>query len=345
MARFAVSANPCHHDFARDALSVNPKFSVILLTTLIGAGQGLFVAVFSVEVAVLFNGLPSPIRPWFFFYGALLAFALTGAGLIASFFHLGRPARAWRSAAQWRTSWLSREVIVLPAFMTVALLYALAHFLGWNGTYGSPSGSLTDPTILLGAGGTLLALALYVCTGMIYACLPFLREWASPLTVINYMLLGLASGFTLATAATLASAAVLRYLAITALIAIALALIGRVASLYRNARLAPRSTLQTAIGVKHPQIVQKSQGFMGGSFNTREFFHGRTAAALRSVKWLFLLGAFVLPAVLLVLGLGGAPRLTYAAAFIIQYVGLLGERWYFFAQANHPQNLYYQAVA
>jgi hypothetical protein len=26
-------------------------------------------------------------------------------------------------------------------------------------------------------------------------------------------------------------------------------------------------------------------------------------------------------------------------------VGLLAERWFFFAQARHPQNLYYQAVA
>ena len=34
---------------------------------------------------------------------------------------------------------------------------------------------------------------------------------------------------------------------------------------------------------------------MGGSFNTREFFHGRSMAALRQVKWVFLLGAFVLP--------------------------------------------------
>jgi DMSO reductase anchor subunit len=33
-----------------------------------------------------------------------------------------------------------------------------------------------------------------------------------------------------------------------------------------------------------------------------------------------------------------------AAAFGVQYLGLLFERWYFFAQANHPQNLYYQVV-
>ena len=324
---------------------MNPKFSVIFLTTLIGAGQGLFVAIFAVETAALFNLLPSPIRPWFFFYGALVAFAFTAAGLVASFFHLGRPTRAWRSAAQWRTSWLSREVIVLPAFMAVVVLYALAHFLGWNGTYGSSAGGLTDPTMILGTVGTLLAFALYVCTGMIYACLPFLREWATPLTVVNYMLIGLASGFTLAAAATLASGSVLRFFAVTALIAIGLAFVGRVAALRRNARLAPRSTLQTAIGIKHPQITQKSQGFMGGSFNTREFFHGRTSSVLRSVKWLFLLGAFVLPAALLALGLSGAPRVAFATAFVIQYIGLLAERWFFFAQANHPQNLYYQALA
>ena len=324
---------------------MNPKFSVIFLTTLIGAGQGLFVAVVTVEIAALFNGLPSPIRPWFYFYGALLALVFTTAGLVASFFHLGRPARAWRSAAQWRTSWLSREVIVLPVFMAVILLYALAHFLGWNGTYGSPSGGVSDPTIVIGAVGALLALALYVCTGMIYACLPFLREWATPLTVINYMLLGLASGFTLAAAATLASERSLQFLAGMALLLTAHGLAGRAASLDRNARLRPKSTLQTAIGVKHPQIVQKSQGFVGDSFNTREFFHGRTAATIRSVKWMFLLGAFVLPSALLGVGLAGASRIAFVLAFIVQYGGLLGERWYFFAQANHPQNLYYQAVA
>ena len=42
-------------------------------------------------------------------------------GLGASFLHLGRPERAWRAAAMWRSSWLSREVIVLPAFIGVVV--------------------------------------------------------------------------------------------------------------------------------------------------------------------------------------------------------------------------------
>jgi DMSO reductase anchor subunit len=32
-------------------------------------------------------------------------------------------------------------------------------------------------------------------------------------------------------------------------------------------------------------------------------------------------------------------------AFMIQYLGLMAERWFFFAQANHPQNLYYQNIS
>jgi DMSO reductase anchor subunit len=97
--------------------------------------------------------------------------------------------------------------------------------------------------------------------------------------------------------------------------------------------------------VKHPRIVQTSQGFMGGSFNTREFFHGKTPGALRQVKWAFLLGAFVLPLALLALGLSSASAGLLALAFLVQYAGLLAERWFFLAQANHPQNLYYQAVS
>ena len=84
---------------------------------------------------------------------------------------------------------------------------------------------------------------------------------------------------------------------------------------------------------------------MGGSFNTREFFHGRSTRFLRAIRWFFLLGAFAVPALLLAAGVAGAPKPVIVAAFIVQYLGLLAERWYFFAQANHPQNLYYQAIA
>src|SRR5574341_1336851 len=174
---------------------MKPAWSVILLTTLIGAGQGLFLAVFAAQM---------------FSPTAMVAvLILTAAGLAASFFHLGRPARAWRAAAMWRTSWLSREVIVLPLFMILVAAYGL-------------TGSM-----LAGWAAAIACVALFVCTGMIYACLKFLQEWHSPLTVLNFGLLGIASGLTLA--AILEPA-----YAVGAIVATLLAAFGRVASLARN---------------------------------------------------------------------------------------------------------------
>lgn len=325
---------------------MHPAFSVIFLTTLIGVGQGLFLALFTVESYAAFDLLP-PQASRFYALGSVLALGFLVAGLIASFFHLGHPERAWRSAAKWRTSWLSREVIVLPAFMGTVFLYGAAHFTGFNPVLATlPSGAPVNVTAMLGVAGTVLAFALFVCTGMIYACLRFLQEWHTPLTVINYTLLGGASGFVLAAAlASFSAPEVTGFYDGWAMILTALALAGRVASLLRNARLKPKSTLRTAIGVKHPRIAQKAQGAMGGSFNTREFFHGRTAAFLRQVKWIFLLLTFVLPLVLLAGGAATRSSTLLAGAFAVQYLGLLAERWFFFAQANHPQNLYYQAVS
>ena len=135
------------------------------------------------------------------------------------------------------------------------------------------------------------------------------------------------------------------FYAIWALIITMLACVSRVASLFRNDRLRQKSTLQTAIGIKHPRIVQKSTGFMGGSFNTREFLHGRSGTTLRSVKWVFLVTVFALPALLLAAGLWAESERATPVVFVVQYLGLLAERWFFFAQASHPQNLYYQAIA
>ena len=303
---------------------MKPAWSVIFFTTLAGAGQGLFLALVAVDV---FGEAP----PGFFISGAALALGLLAVGLAASFFHLGHPERAWRSAAMWRTSWLSREVIVLPAFMAAVFAWGAVHWLGM-------------PALALSAAGAALAVALFVCTGMIYACLPFLQEWRTPLTVVNFIAFGCASGATAAAAlAAWLHPPLVRPYAVAALALGALAYLGRLAALARNARLRPKSTLSTAIGVKHPKIVQIAQGAMGGSFNTREFFHGRPREVVRAVRLSFLALVFPVPALLLIIRPDSVAVL--GAAFAAQYAGLLAERWYFFAEAKHPQNLYYQAIA
>jgi DMSO reductase anchor subunit len=325
---------------------MNPALSVIFLTTLIGVGQGLFLALYTQQSYALFDLLPHQ-DAHFYGWGSLLALLFTMAGLIASFFHLGRPERAWRSAIQWRTSWLSREVIVLPAFMGILFLYGASHLSGFDPVLVIlPSGLNINATIILGGAATILAFTLFVSTGMIYACLRFLQEWSSPLTVINFILLGSASGFTLATLyAAVFAPAQAGFFGSWALIITLLGLLGRVSSLWRNARLRPKSTTQTAIGIKHPRIVQKAQGAMGGSFNTREFFHGKSESFVSRVKVSFLLLAFAVPLIMLAVNLSHPSVLLLCVAFVSQYVGLLAERWYFFAEARHPQNLYYQGIS
>jgi len=326
---------------------MKPAFSVIFLTTLIGAAQGLFLALFTHQSYALFGLLPMQSDD-FYGHGSVIAFLLLCLGLFAAVFHLGKPSymftRAWRGILQWRTSWLSRELIALPAFMGIVFLYGVAHLLALRFEIVTlPGGQVVDLSVLLGMVGTVMAFVLFICTAMIYACLRFLKEWHSPLTVINYILMGGASGFVLAAFyASMVAPEQTGFFVGWAFIITLLAFAGRVASLVRNARLRPTSTIQTAIGVKHPHIVQRSMGAMGGSFNTREFFHGKSPTFLRLIKPAFLILAFVLPLALLALGLF-TPALL-GVAFILQYLGLLAERWFFFAQANHPQNLYYQTI-
>ncbi len=325
---------------------MHPAFSVIFLTTLIGVGQGLFLAIFTGQSYSAVKLLPIEDSIHFYATGSMIALAFLFAGLIASLFHLGHPERAWRAASKWRTSWLSREVIVLPLVMFLVFLYSLMHYFGWDPMLStSETGAHLQLTLIVGGLGLIATFALFLCTGMIYAAIKFLQEWATPLTVINYLLLGSASGFMLATAFSSYSApGLVKFYGIWATIITLTALITRSAALLRNARIKYKSSMQTAIGVRHNQIQQKSMGFMGGSVNTRDFFHHQNQLFMKYSKWFFILLTFFLPLLFLWSGINQANGTTLIMAFLIQYIGLIAERWFFFAQASHPQNLYYQTT-
>ncbi len=327
---------------------MHPAFSVIFLTTLIGVGQGLFLALFTGQVYAMANLLDANIASDFYSVGSLIALAFLALGLVASFFHLGHPERAWRAAARWRTSWLSREVVVLPMVMGSVALYGLAHYFGLTRALFIIGEDVpVDATLLLGIAATLVTFALFLCTGMIYAGLRFLQEWYSPLTVVNFTLLGIASGFVMAAALSAwMDNGLFSFYGSWSVVATSLALLTRGASLIRNRSIKHKSTPQTAIGIRHTNIRQKSMGFMGGSFNTREFFHGAGNGTVAMVRNGFMVLVFPLPMFMISLtfmGIGGV--WLPLAAFVVQYFGLLAERWYFFAEARHPQNIYYQSMA
>jgi len=307
---------------------MHPAFSILFFTTLAGAAQGLVV------LLALSHLLGLKLSPGFASMALIVAWLLLVAGLASSFLHLGHKMRAWRAALMWRTSWMSREVIILPAFIALVALWWLALRFGYKSNW---------LPVLLIVGSVVL----WYCTAMIYACLRFVEEWAHPLTVINFTLIGLSSGLVLgcALAAWRQDLALVQAATPAALAMTIAAWISRTLSLRRNAALRHKSTLQSATGIQAKNLTQKSMGMSAGAFNTREFFHGVKQVTLRNVKWGFVVLTFALPALMLVWALASQTTLPLLLALLIQAPGLIAERWFFFAQAKHPQNLYYQVVS
>jgi DMSO reductase anchor subunit len=307
---------------------VNPAFSVVFFTTLAGAAQGLVVTLALAACADV------PMSLAFQQLALVVAVVMLVAALLISFLHLGRPGRAWRAVLMWRTSWLSREVIVLPAYIAVVALWWLA--------LGAGVFTLWLPLLAL-----VMSVALWYCTGMIYACIRFIQEWAHPLTLVNFMLGGMASGLVLACAlaATRAEIPLLASAGPCALVVTLVAWFMRARSLQRNARLVPRSTLQTATGITTTPLRQTSMGMSAGAFNTREFFHGVTTRVLANVRRVLVVMGYALPALFAMWGLQGGGTLAWVLAAVVQAPGMVADRWFFFAQARHPQNLYYQVVS
>lgn len=310
---------------------MKPALSIVLFTTIAGSAQGVAVVL---AAATLAGVAPAGALP-------LMLWAVTGmllAALAASFFHLGHPLRAWRAVLMWRTSWMSREVVLLPAFIGIVGAWAL---LSTIITMQVATSQVLAWLVIAGA------FLLWYCTAMIYACIRFIQEWAHPLTIINYMTLGLASG--VVTSGALAVLAgedeFATMLGGWALAATAGAWFTRMLSLRRNSRLKPKSTVQSATGINSDRVVQKSMGMTGGSFNTREFFHGASMHAFRRAKAGFQVLAFAIPIALVVWAMMTGSGLAWLLAFVFQALGLVTERWFFFAQARHPQNIYYQVVS
>ena len=83
-----------------------------------------------------------------------------------------------------RTSWLSREAALALAF------YPL--FIGYLFVAHADVG--TSLALALGWLSALVAAATLFATSMIYACLRTIRQWRTPLTPLNFMLIALSLG-------------------------------------------------------------------------------------------------------------------------------------------------------
>jgi len=314
---------------------MHPALSVILFTTLSGVGYGML---------ALLGGLAplERIAPDRWLGGVALGLALVAitAGLLASTFHLGRPERAWRAFSQWRSSWLSREGVL----SLVTFLPALVFAYGWV-VRGDNGGAWA----VVGAAAAVSSAVTVYCTAMIYASLKPIQRWHNGWVAPGYMLIALASG-------ALWLAAVMPWFGLVDPVVRAVALIGSLAVgalklgywRYIDGSRSP-STPETATGLGAYGRVRLLEAPHGGeNYLMREMgfqIARRHAAKLRRIA---LLLASAAPAVLTALQYFLPPILGAVAALLaapLATVGILVERWLFFAEARHAVGLYYGAAS
>ena len=307
---------------------MHPAYSVIVFTTVSGAGYGL---VF--WIAVLSAAGMLPVSGWACFWAIAAGLALAAAGLLASLFHLGRPERSLRAFSQWRTSWLSREgVVAVAAFVPAGVLALLL--------LSADPAWITKPMALLAAA---LAVLTVYCTGMIYASLRTIRQWNLWLVPAAYLAISAGTGgmllcFSLSVFGRVPAPAV--WCAIASVAAGAAVKLRYWKAIDGNPG---RYTAEAATGLSaFGEVRQLDPPHTVPNFVMREMGYSVARKHARRLRVFAFGSLFAAPALLLASApLTGFETAAYAVAIMFAASGVLTERWLFFAEAEHVSQLYY----
>lgn len=308
---------------------MNPAYSIIFFTTASGAGYGLLamLSVYALAGDTASNGL------------RLMALGLAGvlvtSGLLSSTLHLGHPERAWRALSQWRSSWLSREGVLAIACYVPALSWA---WLLWRNA---------------GAGATwlplasaLLALATVYATSMIYASLKTVDAWHRPSVTVNYLLLALASGALLWLAMRHWHGVASAGDALLTALLLAAAAFGKW-RYWSAIDSSERSvTMEDATGLGRLGTVSSlAWPHTERNYLLKEMGYEVARRHARRLRRVALLAAFIVPAAC---ALAGSLLPALAGAVVASLglpalaLGLVVERWLFFAEARHAVSAFYR---
>lgn len=296
---------------------MHPALSIILFTTLSGLGFG--------AIAWLgVGGVVQAATPGI----TIAAFVLTIAGLSASTFHLGHPERAWRAFSQWRSSWLSREGIM--AVITLGLMVAWYY--------------LENPR-WLGAFMAACAMLTVFTTSMIYAQMKSVQQWSTVMTPLVFLLMSLAGGGLLSVLGAAISENIIKVDVITTSALLAATWMTKT-RWWRRADLgveisdvASATRLADSGQVRLLESPHSGQNYLLNEMGFR--VARRHANALRRIA---LIGGGAIPLLALAAGLlnpGGA-LVFLLVAILAHLVGVLAERWLFFAEARHAVMSYYE---
>jgi sulfite dehydrogenase (quinone) subunit SoeC len=312
---------------------MHPALSIVLFTTSSGTGFALLL--------LLGLGAPLGLLPssaGFAFAGLAVGVGLAVAGLVSSIFHLGRPERAFRAFSQWRSSWLSREGV----FAVLTFVPLSVFGIGWV-FFGATRGFVGLCGILAAA---LAAVTIY-CTGMIYASLKPIHQWHNGWVVPCYLALGLMGGCLVLDFLVRLWAARAAALAVSTLAVVLVAWWIKegywrfIDTSSARSTVASATTLGSRGRVRLFEAPHTEENFLLKEMGFR--IARKHAARLRRIVRL---AGFALPALasLFAVSLGRAPAAVAAGIGVVSAaLGLVVERWLFFAEAKHTVTLYYGA--
>ncbi len=294
---------------------MKPALSIVFFTVFSGGGLGL------AAVLAVFAGSVSRAE---FIAAAVLAVLFTGGGLCASVLHLANPKNAWRALSRVRTSWLSREAVCALVFFPLFGVWTLLEFFRGG-----------ENVLLRGAVFAAAMLTVF-CTAMIYQSLKPIAAWHHPQTAFNYLMFSLQSGALLFAAVASFGGGAPRAAVVAVFVFTAAAAAGKILY-YRRIGKAKGIRIGRAAGFLRARARLLDSGHTAQTFLTREFIFQQPAAKLQRLRIAsFLLCVFAPP-----LGAAFATRGVCAAAVVLLFVGLLMERWLFFAEAKHAVRAYH----
>ena len=314
---------------------MHPAFSVIVFTTLSGTGFGLWfwlaLRIALGDRAQWFDGLGWAL-------GLIAGGALVAAGVIASLWHLGKPARVWRAFSQWRSAWMSREGVFALLCFTIAFAMILVQ---------SVVIELPDDGLALRLLSCLLAplcAAAVYSTAMIYASLKPIPAWRHrlvPPVYLQFAALGGGILFGPFAASTLDAPNMIPAGVIVGCIALWLTKRRYWRALDRGL---PMPAAADAIGLPARHAISVEPPHTEANYLNREMGfvlarkHARKLRTIAVVLFALIPALCALPAWWL--PHGDASPLFWAGAISFQ-LGALVERWLFFAEAKHLVMLYY----
>ena len=312
---------------------MHPAFSVIFFTVVSGAGYAL------ISLLSLFNFLNFGmlIDKNTFFIIAITSAVLFTMGLISSTFHLANPKNAWRAFMRFKTSWLAREGLLAILFYPILALYLYFIYIDMQ----------INNFMLMQYYSFLIftiSVVIIYCTGMIYACLKTIPQWNTIWTPINYITIGFALAalilFFILNLNGYDTTSYENY--ILSMIAFSLATKLTYYFVIRLPKYNIADATNAAVKLKSTNVRLLDVGHTGGTFLTDEFGYKVAARKLFRIKILSILSGFIIPFYLIYTYSFIYENIALCSlAIFLSFIGMISERWLFFAQAKHVVNLYH----